>query len=582
MNTQLARQEDFMTLQDLYRRAGAGEDVPRIDGITIHPDIVPMPHQLGDLNNALREGKWGLFSSPGVGKTFPAQAWAVFYAAYGVRVVLLMPPVLIPQFKNSLLTTFQGVENAFSLHTLTEPPYPVRLTKKKVQDARRAIHLGEKVDLPPDLLDYIVNVPGTFDVAFRQHEIDQIRASSAKADDLAKQLGCSVGAIQQIRRTRCREDLFAEWKQASTWPDLLMMSYQMFFRVNKVLQPHYGAMVADEAHNYLCHPGSTTFMKVRNFVLRDKEDIGFVPMTGTPDPNLPSDLYGLIKLINPKAYGSYADFENLHVEKVRTQNRTRNWEIILDYKNLDTLRINLFAHASRVTKEQVFTLDKPQVIEVDVELGKEHLNLYRKLVRERVLEVNGEMISAVQAQSLRQKALQIITNPDPFSNHPIKENSVRDMLAELLVDLDCLRKEKVVIYGIYNNSIEAMAEWFKEYNPALVYGRSDTVKNVEKFLKDDTCRLMLAHYKSGGVGLNLQDVCRYVICAEPTSVPGEFIQATERVYRKGQKKVVSFYILKVLRTGWPKQVEAMKGKLALSRQISMDKSALLRELLGDE
>lgn len=582
MNTQLARQPEFMTLQDLYLRAGAGEDVPRVDGITIHPDIDPMPHQLGSLNNALREGKWGFFDSPGCGKTLPAQAWSLFYAAYGVRVAILMPPVLIPQFRRSLIDTFQGVEQAFSLHTLTEPPYPVRLTKKRVQEARLAVRQGQKTGLPADLLDYVVNVEGTFDIAFRQREIDQIRQSTAKAEDVARELGCSKSAVQQIRRTVFREDLFARWQAENSWPDLLMMSYQMFFRVNRTLQGPYGAMVADEAHNYLCHPGSTTFKKVKAFVLRNNgEDIGFVPMTGTPDPNLPSDLYGLIKLINPKAYGSYADFENLHVEKLRTQNRSKNWDIILGYKNLDVLRVNLFARASRVTKEDVFTLDKPQVIELDVELGQEHLNLYRKLVRERVLEVNGETISAVQAQSLRQKALQIVTNPDPFSNHPIKENALRDMLGELLSDLDCMRTEKVVVYCIYHNSIEAMAEWFKDYNPALVYGKSDTTKNVAKFLNDDSCRLMLAHYRSGGVGLNLQGVCRYVICAEPTSVPGEFIQATERVYRKGQKKVVSFYVLKVLKTGWPKQVEAMKGKLQLSREISMDKSALLRELLGE-
>jgi SNF2 family DNA or RNA helicase len=92
---------------------------------------------------------------------------------------------------------------------------------------------------------------------------------------------------------------------------------------------------------------------------------------------------------------------------------------------------------------------------------------------------------------------------------------------------------------------------------------------------------MIAHYRSGGVGLNLQDVCRYVICAEPTSVPGEFTQATERVYRKGQTKVVSFYLMKVLGTGWPKQVALMRGKMKLSRQVTMDKSALLAELLGE-
>ena len=255
--------------------------------------------------------------------------------------------------------------------------------------------------------------------------------------------------------------------------------------------------------------------------------------------------------------------------------------MVIGYKNLDLLRTNLYARASRVTKEQIFTMEKPSIFERDIELGAEHRKLYRKLVRERLLEVEGETISAVQAQSLRQKCLRLATSPDAFTDKPIKDNAVRTELEELLDEVGCEHREKVVIFAIYNDSIKSMAEWFKHLNPALVYGKSNKAKNIDKFLNDDSCRLMIAHYKSGGVGLNLQSVCRYIICAEPTSIPGDFIQAVERVYRKGQEKHCTFYILKVLRTVWPKMVDSMRGKLQLTTDIQVDKSSMLSELLGE-
>jgi SNF2 family DNA or RNA helicase len=203
-------------------------------------------------------------------------------------------------------------------------------------------------------------------------------------------------------------------------------------------------------------------------------------------------------------------------------------------------------------------------------------------VRDRVLEVDGEVISAIQAQSLRQKAARMVLCPEQFTDKTIKENAVRDSLTELLDELGAAHQEKVLIFGIYNKSIEAMGEWFRELNPALVYGKSDSKKNVKKFLHDDTCRLMIAHYKSGGVGLNLQDVCRYVVCVEPTSVPGDFLQAVERVYRKGQKRHVTFYIFRVKGTVWPKMVDNMRGKMKITMNVQMDQSAMLSELLGED
>lgn len=583
MNRPAEKMTEDMTLNDLLRDAGVNDDYGFAKEILIHPDRIPEPHQVKNLNRLLVHMYWGLFDEPGTMKTLPAQAWALYLMGHGQRVLAVMPPVVLDQFVEALHYTFIGSE-VFPVHILDQGPYPVRVSKKRVQDVKAALFQNQSVaDVPAEMLKVIDNMPVAAPIPFTDYEIDRVRKTKGEitAKAMAAEMGCSANAIATLRGQDCREDLYARWKANDSWPSMLLMSYQMFHRVAHEVQDAYRVLIADEAHA-LCHPSSGTWKKVRRMLRSNGGNTAFVPMTGTPMPNVVTDSYGLIKLLNPKAYGSYADFESVHCDFVNVEdNNGKQFRILTGYRNLDMMRINLFAKASRVTKEQVFTMEKPSIFERDIHLSKEHQAVYRRLVRDRVLEVNEEVVSAIQAQSLRQKAARMVVCPEPFTDKVIKVNAVRDSLAELLDELGAAHQEKVLIFGIYNQSIEAMAEWFKELNPALVYGKSNSKKNVKKFLNDDSCRLMIAHYKSGGVGLNLQDVCRYVICVEPTSVPGDFLQAVERVYRKGQKRHVTFYIFRVLATVWPKMVDSMRGKMQLTKNVQMDKSEMLSELLGE-
>jgi hypothetical protein len=584
MNLPAEKMIEDMTLNDLLRQAGVNEDYQFADDILIHPERIPEPHQIRNLNSLLVNMTWGLFDEPGTMKTLPVQAWALYLAGHGHRVLAVMPPVLLDQFTEAMHFTFIGSET-YPIHILDQNPYPVRISKKRVQDVKAALLLGEPVvGISPEILKIIEGMPIAQAIPFTDYEIDRIRETKkeVKAQDMAEEMSCSMGAISTLRSQDCRDDLYARWRRGDSWPQFLLMSYQMFHRVAHEVHNAYRVLIADEAHA-LCHPSSGTWKRVRRMLRNQGGNSAFVPMTGTPNPNKITDSYGLIKLLHPKAYSNYAQFEATHCNFVQAQDGVgKRFQVLTGYKNLDFLRQNLFAKASRVTKEQIFTMDKPSIFERDITLSKEHRAVYRRLVRDRVLEVDGEVISAIQAQSLRQKAARMVLCPDQFTDKVIKDNEVRVSLTELLDELGAAHQEKVLIFGIYNKSIEAMAEWFSDFNPAVVYGKSDSKKNVKKFLNDDTCRLMIAHYKSGGVGLNLQDVCRYVICVEPTSVPGEFLQAVERVYRKGQKKHVTFYIFRVLGTVWPKMVDSMRGKMALIKNVQVDRSEMLSELLGED
>ena len=374
--------------------------------------------------------------------------------------------------------------------------------------------------------------------------------------------------------------MFAKWKTEDSWPDFLIMSYQMFVKIVQSIEEFYPCLMSDEAHA-LCHSSSTTYKKTHWYL--NKRDRTFLPMTGTPAPNLPTDSYGLIKLLNDKAYASYASFKAMHVDSYTvTTKDDRRFEQINGYINLDLMSRSLFAKGSRVTKDQVLNLETPNIIEEEISLSKQHQELYRKLLTERVLITEDEVFTAVEAQQIRQKALQIVVNPDTFTDEEVKDNEVKNWLAEKLDSIGCEHLEKVVIFARFNKSVEKIHEWFKYLNPALVYGKSNTQENVKKFLTDETCRIMIAHPKSGGVGVDeLQSLCKYVIFVEPTSVPGEFTQALDRLVRRGQKYAVVCYILRVLKTPWPRAVDEMRKKMKLISHVPLDRTALLDELLGN-
>lgn len=88
-------------------------------GLTYCPDwahevTLPSPpykHQIGDLNHLATYTRAGLLNDPGTGKTRPIQAYGLWLAAQSNKVIYLMPPVLLQQFKLSLNTTYQGHHN---------------------------------------------------------------------------------------------------------------------------------------------------------------------------------------------------------------------------------------------------------------------------------------------------------------------------------------------------------------------------------------------------------------------------------------------------------------------------------------
>ena len=341
------------------------------------------------------------------------------------------------------------------------------------------------------------------------------------------------------------------------WPPIIGMSYQLFNKYYKFFsqQGYYTGVICDEAH-CLGNVKTKTFVSVC-FFMQSKPNRSLLMMTATPMQTEIQSAYGQIKLKNPSAYVSLDQFDRMHtvyeprMVKVRDKKgdlRERKIQTIIEYKNLEQLSEKLLEGAVRRKARDVLPLEAPTIIDYEVMLYAEHEKLYQTLLQERMLDMgNDELKIADNSSALRQMALQLITNPNKFrpEDEPLPQEDIAPL--ETLLDLVGsmpLHETKLIIFCHFKETVRYLNDVLKEYNPALVYGDSDTDKNVDKLLHDDTCKVGILNFASGGAGFNLQPVCYLAIVYEAIGSPGMIEQGLGRIQRSGQTQPVRVWIFR--------------------------------------
>jgi len=385
--------------------------------------------------------------------------------------------------------------------------------------------------------------------------------------------------IEKFNQTpKKRRDLLAKWRATDTWPDLLLMSYQMFLKHWRDLKFDYPVLIADEAQA-LKNPDSKIHAVVNSFIGgRDVTESNFLPMTGTPIHNGLRDAYGLVRLVTPGRYSSWDNFAMLHC----VFNPNVKYEQILAYKNHEHLYHSLYLQARRVLKSEVLDMPAKLVSRIPVWLHPKHQKLYDTLMRERILELEEEIIDAINDSSLRMKLMRIVSTPEEFTDDKKIENLWVSAVDEV-VDTVNPPTNKIIIFAHFNSTIEKLYERYGDFNPAIIYGgKYCKHANVEKakFQKDASCRMLIAHPKSAGAGLDFQRVCSNVLFAEPTGVPGDVQQCSDRVYRAGQDETVNIYFLDVIDTSYTKILEQMLHKEQEANTVYRDNKELLRDMIA--
>lgn len=503
------------TLADAMTAAGVVEMPAWFE--KVHLLEPPMQHQLDMVKLYCRNTRFMDAGEAGVGKTLPAYLQGALMAGLGNKVVYTMPPKLIDQFVEEMAKWLQHIDWYLRVGVLQGTP------------TQKAKLRGEwDADKWPDIL--VISYDG-----YREWN-DVSREKKVGTNRWYDQAGCRVDAATY------KGDVFTKAGEK-----INKRGYMENDKHLLLTQKGYNVFFFDEAQA-LCGVDSIISKSVYDASSRDT---AIYLMTGTPLPTEIVDAYGIIRLINPDAYPNYASFERQHVVKrpmvIRAGGRRRTVRIPVKYINTDKIHTELFRNARRLQKRQIDKLPDPLITDVKVRLEGKHMKLYKEFMANHFAVVGNVVLSPETQQEARHISLQLISCPDKFDPSIPMENSLYDSFTELFDSINP-REHKVVVFGYYRAVIEFLAQKLEALNPAVINGdTTDPGEQARKFREDDSCRVIVLNWKSGGVGLNLQTASHIIFYECPTSAT-DAKQAIARCDRTGQTETVNVYFLRVLQT----------------------------------
>ena len=260
---------------------------------------------------------------------------------------------------------------------------------------------------------------------------------------------------------------------------------------------------------------------------------------------------------------------------------------LVGFQNEDYTYQSLYLHGRRVTKKEAIDLPPRLVSEIQIHLAPKYLELYKRLATERVLEIGEKVIDATTASSLYVKSQRMLLCPELFHDSEAHgewktENTLLTALDELVHSLG---GRKLLLFCWFTESVRKLCMRYSHLNPATLYGEvtgNEREQMKAKFINDNSCRLMIANPRSGGVGVDgLQGVCSHVAFIEPIGVPGLFEQALSRVHRTGQKaESINVYLFTAMQTVAVKLRNDLARKERDANSVVRDAKTLLTELMG--
>lgn len=292
----------------------------------------------------------------------------------------------------------------------------------------------------------------------------------------------------------------------------------------------FSAVIFDEVQtikNYKSKMYEAAFMLKADFKMA---------LSGTPFENNILELWAVMRLLNPKIFAKRTFF-------------TKS----LNENSIDKIKSAIAPFMLQRTKKDVLK-DLPEKTEeiiyctMDDEMASTYSALHSKILDE-ISGATGRsafMTSSLILESLL-KLRQFCCHPSllPKGMLPVNlESSAKFDVLKIKVRALVDQKEKVIIFSQFTSMLEIIRKWLADEKIKTFYLDGSTNKRqdlVDEFEKSED-GVFLISLKAGGVGLNLVS-CHYVFIYDPWWNPAAENQASDRVYRIGQKNNVFVYRL---------------------------------------
>lgn len=371
-----------------------------------------------------------------------------------------------------------------------------------------------------------------------------------------------------------------EFRKESGRKNVVLTTYPLAGRDMKELQSvEWASIVLDEAQ-YIKNYGTKQAQSVMKLKAPHR-----IAMTGTPVENRLSELWSIFQFLNPGYLGSHSSFKARYTGGGEQQpaELTKLRKLVAPFL------------MRRLKSDPDIRKDLPDKIELKsyCALMPVQAEMYREVTEElmsRISESTGIARKGIVLSSL--------TRLKQICNHPLlvkgaKGSRLRgegsgkmDRLFELL-DLIIDNNEAALIFTQYVQMGELLCSALeRKYGvvPSFLHGgvsKSERDRMVADFQKGDGSPFFVLSLKAGGVGLNLTRA-NHVIHYDRWWNPAVENQATDRVFRIGQKRNVEVHKLICQGTLEERIDELIESKRALSEQVVGSGEQWLTEMSNEE
>ena len=329
-----------------------------------------------------------------------------------------------------------------------------------------------------------------------------------------------------------------------------------------------GMIALDEAHK--CKDPSTQQGKG---MLKLKAETQ-IAMTGTPLMNTPLDLFFILKWLGYEE-NSYYKFRNHYC----VMGGFNNYQIV-EYKHLDELQERLNEIMLRRLKDEVLDLPEKTYISEYVEMTPKQEKIYKEVSAE--IQENIDRIKSAPNPLAELIRMRQATGYTGILSSTIKESAKLDRMEEIIEEAVESGK-KVVVFSNWTQMTTPIADRLRKYNPAVITGEinADTRQlMIDKFQKDDRCKVIIGTSGAMGTGLNLYAGSVIIFIDHPWN-RALYDQCVDRCHRIGQTKNITIYNIMAKNTIDERVWEIVNTKGALSDAIVDGKITNNREALLD-
>lgn len=363
--------------------------------------------------------------------------------------------------------------------------------------------------------------------------------------------------------------------------DIVLTTYHLAGRDGTDLASvHWSSVVLDEAQ-YIKNYRTKQAQSVMKLSAPHR-----IAMTGTPVENRLSELWSIFQFLNPGYLGTASSFRQRYV--------TGGEEAGQSLRELHKL-VSPFM-LRRLKSDPDIRKDLPEKLELKsyCALTVEQTALYKGVVDQLLTGIEGQTgftRKGVVLSSLT-KLKQICDHPVLLEQNPKEQNSRVELsgkLARLMELTDAIRDngESVLIFTQYVSMGEILvSQLTKRYEeqPYFLHGgisKAERDTMVECFQKGEGPSIFVLSLRAGGVGLNLTHAS-HVIHYDRWWNPAVENQATDRVFRIGQKRNVQVHKLICQGTLEERIDELIESKKQLSEQVVGSGENWLTEMTDEE